>query len=439
MISTLVGLYSRGQAHPIKEGDLTKELKFRKLAVFLSITFGYGFYYVCRLSFSVAKKPMLEAGIFNAAEMGIIGSALFFAYAFGKFFNGFISDRVNIRKFMFTGLLVSAIINFLLGFTTYFWFFVILWTLNGWFQSFGAPSSVVALSHWYDNKERGRYYGMWATSHNIGEAITFILTAVVISSFGWMWGFRIAGISCFLVAFVILKFLYEKPENFGLPSPVHRKDDAQNKNINKLQLAVLKNPAVWILALASAFMYVTRYSIYSWGIFFLEAQKGYSTIEASSIIATSSVAGIFGTFFSGILSDKLFNGKRNLPALIFGIIYTLAVALFLLGPQSLLIDSLSMILFGVSLGVLLVYLGGLMAIDICSRESAGAVMGLVGIFSYIGAAIQDITSGYLIETNKVIVSGITVYNFDSVSFIWIGSAVISLVLATLVWNVKVQD
>lgn len=443
MIETILGIYSRSPATSARETSddtVARELKRRKWAVFLTITFGYGFYYVCRLSFSVAKKPMADAGVFDASEMGIIGSALFFAYAFGKLINGVLADRVNVRKFMFTGLLVSALLNLLLGYTAGFWFFVILWGLNGWFQSFGAPSSVVTLSHWFGGKERGTYYGLWSSSHNIGEAITFIGTAVVISSMGWMWGFRLAGLLCLVMCVIIWKFLYERPEVYGLPGVVHPHSNQQAKqSLAAKQLAVFKNPAVWILALSSAFFYVTRYAVNSWGIFFLEAEKGYSTIEASSIVAANAIAGIVGTIVSGILSDRLFKGRRNLPALIFGLLYAFSIALFVLGPADPRLDTLSMVLFGLALGVLLVYLGGLMAVDICSKDASGTALGIVGVASYLGAAFQDILSGYFIDSGKTLVDGVVVYNFESAGMLWIGSAIVSLVLATLVWNVKSPD
>ena len=443
MIETLMGFYSKSSASTERDiGDeaVRRELKSRRWTVFLTITFGYGFYYVCRLSFSVAKKTMVDEGVFDAAQMGFIGSALFFAYAFGKLFNGLLADRVNIRKFMATGLAVSAVINLLLGFTTVFWFFLVLWCLNGWFQSFGTPSSVVSVSHWFSGKERGSFYGMWSTSHNIGEVVTFIGTAVVISSFGWMWGFRVAGISCFIMSLVIWRFLYERPEVYGLKVVSHASGtEQQPKNIRAKQWQVFKNPAVWVLALSSAFFYITRYAVNSWGIFFLEAEKGYSTIEASSIISVNAIAGIFGTLFSGILSDTLFKGRRNLPALIFGVLYALAIALFILGPASPLIDTISMIFFGLALGVLLVYLGGLMAVDICSKEVSGTALGVVGVASYLGAGVQDIVSGQFIENGKSIVGGQTVYDFEAVGWVWIGSAVVSLVLAAFVWNVKNSD
>ena len=47
--------------------------------------------------------------------------------------------------------------------------------------------------------------------------------------------------------------------------------------------------------------------------------KGYSTLDASFIISISSVCGIVGTVASGLISDKLFKGSRNIPALVFGL------------------------------------------------------------------------------------------------------------------------
>ena len=422
------------------EPGVAAEMRRRQWAVFFAITVGYGFYYVCRLSFSVAKKPMADAGVFDAAQMGVIGSALFFAYAFGKLANGILADRVNVRRFMATGLFISALINLALGFTTAFWAFLILWGFNGWFQAFGAGSSVVTITHWYSGKERGTFYGMWASSHNIGEAITFIGTAFIITSFGWMWGFRVAGIVCILMSLFILRFLFERPDVYGLPVVTKAERAEQTKlSVGAKQWQVVRNPAVWILAVSSACFYVTRYAVNSWGIFFLEAEKGYTTIEASSIVSANAIAGIFGTFFSGILSDRFFNGTRNLPALIFGIIYALATALFVLGPADPFMDTLSMVLFGVALGVLMVYLGGLMAVDICSKEVSGSVLGIVGLASYLGAGMQDIISGWLIEDGKTVVNGETLYNFDAAGALWIGSAVVSLLLATLVWNVRSPD
>lgn len=199
-------------------------------------------------------------------------------------------------------------------------------------------------------------------------------------------------------------------------------------------------PAIWILALSSAFMYISRYAVNSWGVFYLQAQKGYSTLDASLIISISSVCGIIGTMFSGVISDKFFGGHRNLPALIFGLMDVAALCLFLLIPGvHFWLDALAMVLFGLGIGVLICFLGGLMAVDIAPRNASGAALGVVGIASYIGAGLQDVMSGILIEGNKTIVNGIERYDFTYINWFWIGAAVLSVLLTLLVWNAKAND
>lgn len=437
-------------SHPSKEMEGSEEEKKRRLkrlqwSTFLAATFGYGLYYVCRLSLNVVKKPIVEEGIFSETELGIIGSVLFFTYAIGKFTNGFLADRSNINRFMATGLLVTALVNLALGFVNSFILFAILWGISGWFQSMGAASCVVGLSRWFTDKERGSYYGFWSASHNIGEAMTFIVVASIVSALGWRYGFLGAGLVGLLGAFIIWLCFHDTPQSKGLPvvnapKVKEEKSAKETEEFNRAQKAVLRNPAIWILALSSAFMYISRYAVNSWGVFYLEAQKGYTTLDASLIISISSVCGIVGTMFSGVISDKLFGGRRNAPALIFGLMNVAALCLFLLVPGvHFWIDVTAMIMFGLGIGVLLCFLGGLMAVDIAPRNASGAALGVVGIASYAGAGLQDIMNGILIEGNKTLINGVEVYDFTYINWFWIGAALTSVLLALLVWNAKSEN
>lgn len=442
MLKRLINFYHiSSPASTLKENK--EKLKRLQWSTFLSATAGYGIYYVCRLSLNVVKKPIVDEGIFSETELGIIGAVLFFTYAIGKFTNGFLADRSNIRRFMSTGLLITALANLCLGFVHSFILFAILWGISGWFQSMGAASCVVGLSRWFDDRKRGSFYGFWSASHNIGEAMTFIIVASIVSVLGWRYGFIGAGCIGLIGALIVWKFFHDSPESEGLP-PVNlpeAKDKATDStDFNKAQRQALMMPAIWILAIASALMYVSRYAVNSWGVFYLEAQKGYSTLDASFIISISSVCGIIGTMFSGLISDKFFNGRRNAPALIFGLMNVVALCLFLLVPGvHFWVDALSMILFGTAIGVLLCFLGGLMAVDIAPRNASGAALGIVGIASYIGAGLQDIMSGILIEGQKTIVDGKEIYDFTYINFFWIGAALLSVFFALLVWNVKTKD
>lgn len=422
-----------------------EKFKSIRLATFISATCGYALYYVCRLSMNIVRKPIVEDGLFTETELGIIGSCLFFVYAVGKMANGFLADRCNARRFMATGLLLTAVVNLILGFTNMFMVFAVLWGLNGWFQSMGAPAGVVSLNRWYDNKDRGTYYGFWSASHNIGEAITFITVAALVGFAGWRWGMIGAGVVGVLGFLMLLIFMRDTPQSMGFLLAEKVAADESNKktqteDYNKAQMMVLKNPAIWILALGSAFMYISRYAVNSWGVFYLEAQKGYTNLDASMMISISSICGIVGTVFSGLISDKLFRGSRNVPALVCGLMNTGALCLFLLVPgRHLWVDITAMVLFGLGIGVLICFLGGLMAVDIAPKAAAGAALGVVGIASYIGAGLQDVLNGILIEGHKTVVNGVDVYDFTAVNWFWIGAALLSTILTALVWNAKRDD
>jgi len=95
-----------------------------------------------------------------------------------------------------------------------------------------------------------------------------------------------------------------------------------------------------------------------------------------------------------------------------------------------------MVIFGVSIGVLICFVGGLMAVDLAPKQAAGAALGVVGVASYVGAGLQDIISGQLIEQGKHIVGKTTTYDFSAVSWSWAGAALISTLLCLLIWNAK---
>ena len=448
MLKNIINFYRVSQPKPCNEESLSEQkqrLKRFQWSTFLAATLGYGMYYVCRLSLNVVKKPIVDEGVFSETELGIIGAVLFFTYAVGKFMNGFLADRSNINRFMSTGLLVTALVNLCLGFVHSFILFAVLWGISGWFQSMGAASCVVGLSRWFTDKKRGSFYGFWSASHNIGEAMTFIIVASIVSALGWRYGFLGAGLVGLIGALVVWRFFHDTPQSKGLPAvnaPEKKKemDALETEEFNRAQKAVLRNPAIWILALSSAFMYISRYAVNSWGVFYLQAEKGYSTLDASFIFSISSVFGIVGTMFSGVISDFFFGGRRNFPALIFGLMNVFALCLFLLVPGvHFWMDALAMILFGLGIGVLICFLGGLMAVDIAPRNASGAALGVVGIASYIGAGLQDVMSGVLIEGNKQLVDGVEVYDFTYINWFWIGAALLSVLLALLVWNARSKE
>jgi MFS transporter, OPA family, sugar phosphate sensor protein UhpC len=422
---------------PVQSSDpavISSLYERKRWSVFVSILLGYGLFYTSRMNFSVAKKGMLDEHVMSATQMGLIGSALLFVYSVGKLTNGFLADRSHIARFMSTGLLLSGLANVLLGFNPVFSLFLVVWGLNGWFQSVGSAPSVVALSHWFGKAERGTRYGIWSASHSIGEGLTFVGTAVLVATFGWRWGFWGPGLVCFLGSLVLYRTLADRPPTYGLPPISQYKHEPpeprETASVGQLQWEVMKHPGVWILALASGCLYVGRYGMGNWGPLYLQTVKAYSATAAGTVMAAYPMANLVGSVSSGFVSDYLFGSRRSIPAFIYGLLEVLSLlALYWVPPGHPFLDSAILAVFGFGMGGLLVYLGGLMAIDLVSRRAAGAAMGLVGLFSYLVAGIQDTLSGYLLDASKVVHDGTTTYSFRLVFEVWLGALVLSMLLA----------
>ena len=456
LFSKIGNFYAISAPAPLSDdvGTPKGDKRYRRLAFesFVAATVGYSLYYVCRTSLNVMKKPIIDSGFLDAAELGVIGSALLFAYAIGKAVNGFVCDYCNIKRFMATGLAVSLTVNLamgLLGFVdsavptaVIFGIFVVLWAINGWSQSMGSPPAIISLSRWFPLSRRGTFYGIFSASHNLGEFFSFLFVGNVVLAAGWQWGFVGSAVAGAFGVVLVLFLLHDTPQSKGLPAieTIAHEKAQSDLSTREIQRQVLLTPAVWVLAGASAFMYISRYAINGWGVLFLEEVKGFDSQTAVWIVSINALLGIFGTVLSGWFSDSLFKGDRRVPALIFGVMNTIALVLFVYGGNALWVNVLAMSLFGVAMGVLICFLGGLMAVDIVPRRATGAALGIVGVASYIAAGLQDVISGWLIESNTTILAdGSREYDFTLATMFWIAASVVSFLLPLLNWRYGKKD
>lgn len=417
---------------------------------FWGVTIAYSLYYVCRMSLNVVKQPLIDEGVLTAGQLGLIGSALLFVYAVGKFINGFIADYCNIRRFMATGLFISAVVNLLMGVlgilfewaripsVVIFVCFAVFWGVNGWMQSMGSPPGVISLSRWFPQSKRGTYYSIFSSTPYVGEALSFVVTGFIVGALGWQYGFILSAVAGLAGTAVLLIFVSDTPESKGLP-PVQdlvgeKKTGVDMQSTKNLQKMVIRHPGIWIIAVSSAFIYITKYAVAGWGVLFLQKAKDFSLEGATQVISFSVLFGVLGTVLAGWLSDTVFRSDRIKPAILSGILIFVSLYLFLFTKGGWLLNIFYVSLFSLSSGVLYCIVAGLMAVDIVPRKATGAALGIVGISSYVAAGVQDVVTGYLIQGNMSIVGGNDVYDFTPVSIFWLAAALISFVLPVLNWK-----
>ncbi|PSB85420.1 MFS transporter family glucose-6-phosphate receptor UhpC [Photobacterium damselae subsp. damselae] len=387
--------------------EIDQKYHYWRFHIMVSMYIGYAGFYFSRKTFNYAMPAMMADLGLDKADIGLIGTLFYITYGCSKFFSGIISDRSNPRYFMGLGLIATGIINIVFGLSSSLYMLAILWVLNAWFQGWGWPSCSKLLTTWYSRSERGFWWALWNTAHNVGGALIPLVVGYLTLHFGWRYGFMLPGIIAVVIGFFICWRLRDKPVTLGLPSVGRwRKDHLEIAQENEglglssreiLHKYVIKNKYIWLLAFSYVLVYIVRTGINDWGNLYLTEQFHYSLISANGAISLFEIGGFVGSLVAGWGSDKLFGGNRGPMNLIFAIGIFLSVAALWLMPfksyvlQSACFFAIGFFIFGPQMLI------GMAAAECSHKNSAGAATGFVGLFAYMGAALSGYPLAIVVE------------------------------------------
>ncbi|MBN1915220.1 MAG: MFS transporter family glucose-6-phosphate receptor UhpC [Parachlamydiales bacterium] len=419
------------------EKVIKRSYRYWRIRTFYGMYLGYAFYYFSRKSFIFAMPAMIQDLGFDKAQLGILASILSITYGLSKFFSGILSDRSNPRYFMAFGLIITGILNILFGLSSTLIFFAFFWGLNGWFQGWGWPPAAKLLTHWYSQSERGRWWSVWNTSHNIGGAFIPLIVAYLAQHMGWRYGLYVPGISCILVGFFIMNRLRDTPISLGLPQiekyrndlPEDIKSQREERTLSTKEILVdyvLKNRFIWILALAYFFVYIIRTAINDWMLLFLVESKGYSYLAAGGTVFFFEIGGFLGSLVAGWASDYVFKGRRGPVNVLFSIFVLASILAFWKAPGGMIaFDTALMFLIGFFIfGPQMLI--GMAAAELSHKNAAGTATGFVGAFAYAGAAFAGGPLGILMKS----------WGWDGCFIALCVSGVLSVLLLTPLWSAR---
>lgn len=411
-----------------------------RFKVFLGIFLGYAAYYLVRKNFSFAIPELQKTG-FSKGELGLAASALSIAYGFSKFLMGNISDRSDARYFLSIGLVLSSFTMIFMGLvpfaTSSIAIMFILLFINGWFQGMGWPACGRVVAHWYSIRERGTTMSVWNLAHNIGGFLVGPLTVLGFELFADFHGmFYFPGLVSILFAILAFVLVRDTPQSVGLPPIEAYNDDypksydakTQEKEFSSKEIFlkyVLNNRLLWYIAVANAFVYLVRNGIINWAPTFLQEAKGYTKLEAAWASGGYELAAIPGTLLCGIISDKVFNGRRAPVTIIYMALTLVAVFAYWQSPLSNhLIQNASLWAIGFFIygPVMLI---GVQAIDLVPKKAAGTAAGLTGLFGYfIGDLLANAALGFLVDEK----------GWDASFIVILISCLLAIFFTAFTWN-----
>jgi sugar phosphate permease len=417
------------QCQPISKPASFGQYKWRAL---IGVTFCYLFYYTGRQTLGFAVSGIQHDYGLSKYEIGWISATMLWCYAGGQFINGNLGDKLGGKAMMIAGAVLSLAANWVFSFGHTFWFFLLAWGANGYFQSMGFAPGSRLLSNWWDHRHRGFVYGVYIGFSGFSSVLAYVFPVLILGTMhlGWIWIFRLAPLSMLLGALVLLLFVSERPEDkrlhpvepAGGTAPPAVQDDWTSAQRYSL---VLRNWKLYITGLAIGFQNAARYALVVWvPVHFLgmDWKTSSALIDPKWITVALPIGMALGSLSNSWISDVLFHGRRYV-AIVWYMVLASTTAIFMM-----FVPHASMI------AIALLFLCGFFVFgpassfwalcpDIFGRRVAGTATGVLNTMSYIFAGIGEPVIGHMIDS-----TGNTSIIFPIVAGLCAASAVMSMLI-----------
>jgi OPA family glycerol-3-phosphate transporter-like MFS transporter len=414
-----------------------KSFRRRRLLNWLPLGLTYAFLYMGRYNLTVSKNAFGEA-MMSKADFGLIFAAGTITYAFSFLVNGPLIDRIGGKRGIIIGAFGSAVMNSALGVLTYLLLngkiqvnlvaaFSIIYSLNMYFQSYGAVSIVKVNSNWFHVRERGSFSAIFGMLISLGIYFAFdwgkavvgatnvtapenlgifqgvlrsllVGDGVAVNQTWWVFFMPAAVLTAF--GFLELVILRDTPAQAGLKdfdtADASSGDENEEFSLKDLLRKILTNKTILIIAAIEFCSGVMRNGVMHWYPIYAKEMKVAETFFFRAHWGlVLAIAGISGGVLAGFISDKVFGSRRGpVAALLYGSMAGLTVGMiFVLKADfalGVVVSLMSMAVIGVH-GML----SGTATMDFGGRKAAGTAVGVIDGFVYLGTGLQSISLGFL--------------------------------------------
>lgn len=270
--------------------------------------------------------------------------------------------------------------------------FIVLWGLNGLFQSGGGPAAYSTIYRWVPRTRRATAMGFWNSSHNIGGAIAGGLA---------LWGANrffdgnIAGMFIFpavialIIGLVGLFWGKDDPEELGwnrseeiFEEPIEEENLAA-ENMSKWEIFkkyLLSNPWVWVLCIANVFGYILRIGIDNWAPLYVRETLHFSNYDAVNTILYFEAGAFIGSLFWGAIAD-FFKGRNAVVGVICITTVFFAIDFYRDGQSVMAVNIALFILGALIFGTMTLI--PMSIINLAPKKGVSVANGLAGTFGYL--------------------------------------------------------
>ncbi|ALP33333.1 hexose-6-phosphate:phosphate antiporter [Corynebacterium pseudotuberculosis] len=374
-----------------------KEWLGQFLKAFFVVFFVYMSMYFIRNNFKVAQPMLKEEFGLTTLQLGYIGLAFSITYGIGKTLVGYFVDGRNSKRVISMLLLCASVMVLMMGlllsyFGSVIGIFIVLWGLNGLFQSAGGPASYSTISRWAPRTKRGKYLGLWNASHNVGGALA---GGIALWGANMFFGGNVVGMFVFpaLIGLAIgaigLFVGKDDPEELGwnrseeIFGEAVEEENTETEDLAKKDVFftyVLKNPWLWTLCIANVFVYIVRIGIDNWAPLYVTEESHFSKGDAVNTIFYFEIGALVASLLWGYVSDLL-KGRRAVVSIGCLFMVYFAVMLYRNASSVMMVNIALLILGALIFGPQLLI--GVSLVGFVPKRAVSVANGMTGTFGYL--------------------------------------------------------
>lgn len=336
------------------------------------------------ISGDLGWTPTQRAAVATAMSSGMI----WFVFVAGT-----LLDRFSVKKILGSAVLICAVLIYLRGDAQGFIFFFTIMFLFGVASAFYMPACTKVIGLWFDREELAVANGFLTAASPLGQITANLFAVQIMYKVGsWQTFYSIIGICvAIIVAFFFFIGKDRKSAEAALTSSVIKAEDLQIwKNI----VGILKVPTVWLYCLANLCFLGAIYAGGAWGQFVLQTDTGWMLDKAISgrIPAFNNCASMIFYILMPLIIAKVGNKYFRHFAIVCGII---APICFIIGYRSYDFTTLAvmMVISGICYGAIVPASKVLMLkLQEVAGPRAGTALGVYVTIERIGITIF---TGYL--------------------------------------------
>jgi MFS family permease len=350
--------------------------------------------------FSVFPK-LEEQFRFDKVELGLIGSAFMWVYAFGAPLAGYVGDRVRRKDLILGGCLFWSGITVLTGFCGKLWQFVTVRALEGLGETFYFPASMSLLSDYHGPGTRSRAMSLHQSSVYIGTIGGSWLGAWFAERNGWPLSFFFFGSVGMFLALMLYWFLREPVRGAAENNVDHEFAALSNKGprVAELARAIFARPLAGVLMLVFLGANFVATIFLTWTPTFLVEKFHFKLTSAGLsgsvfIHLASAVSVPLGGWLADRLSRRLAGGRMLVQGL--GLLVGSIFVFFVGTTQRVSVLLWAMAAFGFAKGL---YDSNIFAAlyDQVPPEARATAAGLMNTVGWGGGALGPLAIGWMAQ------------------------------------------